>query len=167
MERAYDAAKYGTVSADPHVELSSPTVRWPALAPAGKHILSARVQYVPRAPRDDAWSVAQSHDLANRVTAIISRTFPGFGDSVIHRAVYTASDIASRFGLTDGARTHGELTLDQILFMRPTADLGRYRTPIDGLYLAGAGSHPGPGVVGGAGWLAARAALAQRPKVRA
>jgi phytoene dehydrogenase-like protein len=167
IERAYDAAKYGTVSTDPHVELSSPTLRWPSLAPSGKHILSARVQYVPRAPRDDPWSISRSHDLANQVTAMISRTFPGFGDSVLHRAVYTASDIASRFGLTDGARTHGELTLDQILFMRPTPDLGRFRTPIDGLYLAGAGSHPGPGVVGGAGWLAARAALAQGTKVRA
>jgi phytoene dehydrogenase-like protein len=167
MERAYDAAKYGTMSAEPHIELTSPTVRWPALAPAGKHVVSARVQYVPGEPLVGSVTDARSNELADRVSAIISRTLPGFAERVVHRATFTPSDIASRFGLTDGALTHGELTLDQILFMRPTAELGRYHTPVAGLYLGGAGSHPGPGVIGGAGWLAARAALSQPSKVRA
>jgi phytoene dehydrogenase-like protein len=78
--------------------------------------------------------------------------------------VLGASDFVTHLGLTDGALTHGELTLDQILFMRPIAGLARYATPISGLYLGGAGSHPGPGVVGGAGWLAARAVLSPRAK---
>ena len=166
IERAYDAAKYRGVSGEPHVELTAPTLRWPSLAPSGQHIVTARVQYAPRTPRDGEWSAARAHDLGERVTAMISHALPGFADTVRHRAVFTPADLESRFDLTDGALTHGELTLDQILFMRPMADLGRYRTPITGLYLAGAGSHPGPGVVGGAGWLAARTALSTRPKER-
>jgi phytoene dehydrogenase-like protein len=164
IERAYDAAKYGLVSADPHVEITSPSVRWPSLAPAGKHIVSARVQYVPRDPKDGPWTEARSRALGDQVRARISRVLPGFAESVLHQAVVTPSEIEERFGLTDGALTHGELTLDQILFMRPIAGISKYATPIDGLYFGGAGAHPGPGVVGGAGWLAARAALSQRVK---
>jgi phytoene dehydrogenase-like protein len=165
MERAYDSAKYGGMSPEPHVELTAPTLRWPSLAPRGKHVITARVQYVPRGPGGDQRQGAVP-DLGDRVTAIVARALPGFADSVLHRTVFTAADFRARFGLTDGALTHGELTLDQILFMRPTAGLGRYRTPIAGLYLGGAGSHPGPGVVGGAGWLAARAVLSSHTKVR-
>jgi phytoene dehydrogenase-like protein len=164
IERAYDAAKYGLVSPEPHVEITSPSVRWPSLAPDGKHIITARVQCVPHSPKDGAWTEARSRDLGDRVRARISRALPGFAESVLHQAVIAPSDIEARFGLTDGALTHGELTLDQILFMRPVSGLSRYSTPIDGLYLGGAGSHPGPGVVGGAGFLAARAALSLRAK---
>jgi phytoene dehydrogenase-like protein len=164
IERAYDAAKYGLVSAEPHIEITSPSARWPSLAPAGNHIVTAHVQYVPREPRDGAWTDARSRDLADLVTARIASALPGFAESVLHRAVFAPSDFEARFGLTDGALTHGELTLDQILFMRPVPGLSRNFTPIDGLYLGGAGSHPGPGVVGGSGWLAARAALSQRAK---
>jgi phytoene dehydrogenase-like protein len=166
IEHAYDAAKYGNVSPEPHVEITCPTMRWPSLAPPGMHIITARVQYVPRTPRDGAWSEDSDRDLADRVTARIGQAIPGFAETVQYRGIFTASDFAGHFGLTDGALTHGELTLDQILFMRPTPALGRYATPIAGLYLAGAGSHPGPGVIGGAGWLAARAALSSRAKVR-
>lgn len=164
LEHAYDAAKYGGVSTTPHIELTSPTVRWPSLAPEGKHIVTAHVQYVPRTPRDGPWTHERSSELADRVTTLVANAFPGFAESVLHRAVSTPKDFAERFGLTDGALTHGELTLDQILFMRPVAGLGRYATPIHGLYLGGAGSHPGPGIVGGAGWLSARAALSMRVK---
>jgi phytoene dehydrogenase-like protein len=164
IERAYDAAKYGGVSATPHIELTSPSVRWPSLAPDGKHIVTAHVQYVPHTPRDAPWTRERSNELADRVTTFVANAFPGFAESVLHRAVSTPPDLARRFGLSDGALTHGELTLDQILFMRPVAGLGRYATPIHGLYLGGAGSHPGPGIIGGAGWLAARAALSMRVK---
>ena len=84
---------------------------------------------------------------------------PGLRDHVLHRTVLTPADLERRFGLTQGAVTHGELTLDQILFMRPVAGWGRYAMPVHGLYLGGAGAHPGPGVLGGPGWLAARRAL--------
>ncbi len=166
LERAYDHAKYHEVSAAPHIELTSPTVRWPALAPAGKHIITAHVQYAPTEPGDGAWSSERCKDFGDRVTALIANMLPSFEQTVLHRLVLAPRYLAGRCGLAGGALTHGELTLDQILFMRPVPGLSRYATPVNGLYLGGAGSHPGPGVVGGAGWLAARAALSTRAKVR-
>ena len=156
LERAYDAAKYGGVSTEPHVEISVPTLRWPSLAPPGKHVLVARVQYAPYQLRDGTWDAARSCALGDATTRAITRVVPQFTDSVLYRAVLTPRDLEARFGLTEGAVTQGELMLDQILFMRPVAGWGRYSMPIDGLYLGGAGAHPGPGVLGGAGWLAAR-----------
>ena len=157
LERAYDAAKYGEVSHDPHVEISVPTLRWPSLAPPGKHVLLARTQYAPyqlhaRASWDDTRACA----LGETVTRTIDRVMPGFADAVLHREILTPRELEARLGTTEGALTHGELTLDQILFMRPVPGWGRYATPIDGLYLSGVGTHPGPGVLGGAGWLAAK-----------
>jgi phytoene dehydrogenase-like protein len=78
---------------------------------------------------------------------------------VLGREAWTPRDLEDQFGLTEGAPTHGEMSLDQILFMRPVAGWGRYAMPIRGLYLGGAGTHPGPGVLGGSGWLAARRLL--------
>jgi phytoene dehydrogenase-like protein len=161
LERAADAAKYGTVSDQPHVEITVPSVRWPSIAPNGKHVLVARMQYAPYELRDGAtWDEKRGCALADTVTAAIARVSPRFGESVLHRAVLTPRDLEDRFGLTGGAVTHGELTLDQVLFMRPIPGWGRHAMPIDGLYLGGAGAHPGPGVIGTAGWLAARRALA-------
>lgn len=160
IERSYDAAKYGRVSEHPHVEITVPSLRWPRLAPEGKHVLVARAQYAPYQLRDGAmWNDDRADALADCVTAAIARVMPGFNDHVIARAVLTPAHLESQFGLTEGAATHGELTLDQILFMRPVPGWGRYVMPIDGLYLGGAGAHPGPGILGAAGWLAARRAL--------
>jgi phytoene dehydrogenase-like protein len=160
LERAYDAAKYGGVSAEPHVEITVPTTRWPSLAPAGKHVLLARAQYAPYELRDGAvWDDTRSCELGETVTRAIGRAMPGFADAVIHREILTPPDLEARFGVTQGAMTHGEMTLDQILFMRPVPGWARYSMPIDGLYLAGSGAHPGPGVLGGAGWLAAKRIL--------
>jgi phytoene dehydrogenase-like protein len=160
LEKAYDAAKYGQVSDEPHVEFTVPSMRWPRLAPDGHHVLVARAQFAPHGLRDGAtWDKGRSSVFADRVTDILQRSMPDIRDHVLHRAVVTPADLESRFGLTGGAVTHGELTLDQILFMRPVAGWGRYAMPIDGLYLGGAGAHPGPGVLGGPGWLAARRAL--------
>ena len=157
LERAYDAAKYGEIPAQPHVELSVPTLRWPQLAPAGKHVLAARVQYAPYALRGGAtWDSARSGALAEATTSAIARAVPGFASTVLQRVVLTPADIERRFGITEGAMAEGELALDQILFMRPVAGWGQYAMPIRGLYLGGAGAHPGPGVFGGAGLLAAR-----------
>jgi phytoene dehydrogenase-like protein len=137
-----------------------PSLRWPGLAPEGKHVLVARAQYAPYALRGGAtWDDAQSSLITDRVTSIISRFMPTLGDRVIARTLVSPADLESKFGLTEGAVTHGELTLDQILFMRPVAGWGRYAMPVDGLYLGGAGAHPGPGVLGGPGWLAAKRAL--------
>jgi len=160
LERSYDAAKYGEVSRDPHVEISVPTLRWPSLAPAGKHVLVARAQYAPYQLRGGApWDDTRSCALGEIVTSAIDRVMPGFAEAVLHREILTPFDLESRLEVTEGALTHGELMLDQILFMRPVPGWGRYATPIDGLYLSGIGAHPGPGVVGGAGWLTAKRIL--------
>ena len=87
---------------------------------------------------------------------------PGFGSRVRHRAAWSPADLAERFGLREGGAAQGELALDQILFMRPVPGWGHHRTPVSGLYLGGVGTHPGPGVLGGAGWLAARQMLDDR-----
>jgi phytoene dehydrogenase-like protein len=160
LERSYDAAKYGRVSDHPHVEFTVPSMRWPRLAPEGKHVLVARVQYAPyRLAHGATWDHARSSLLADCVTGIISRVIPKLAERVIARSVMTPLDLEQRFGLTEGAVTQGEITLDQILFMRPVAGWGRHAMPIDGLYLGGAGAHPGPAILGGPGWLAAKRAL--------
>lgn len=151
IERAYDASKYREVSAAPHVELFAPTLRWSGLAPEGKHVVVARAQYTP-------YDVA-TDSVGDTVTSAIERAMPGFTGRIKHRRVLTPKTLEREFGVTNGALTHGELTLDQILFMRPIAGLGRYAMPIDGLYVGGRGASPGPGILGGAGALAARAAL--------
>ena len=165
LERAYDAAKYGTMSAEPHVEITVPSLRWPSLAPSGKHVLTATVRYAPYKLRDEgAWDATRACTLADNVTAAITRSIPRFAGSVLHHAVLTPRDIEARFGATEGALTQGEMTLDQILFMRPVPGWGRHAMPIDGLYLGGAGTHPGPGIIGGSGLLAAKRVLADRKK---
>ncbi|HEX9727321.1 MAG TPA: NAD(P)/FAD-dependent oxidoreductase [Gemmatimonadales bacterium] len=158
LERAYDAAKHGTMPAHPHVEFSLPSVRWPHLAPTGKHILLAEARYVRYAPEDDA----ARETLTDAITRAVAAVAPRFEDMILHRATLTPRDLAEQFGLSEGAATHGELTLDQILFMRPVPGWAHYRMPVSGLYLCGAGTHPGPGVLGGAGWLAARSVCTRR-----
>ena len=158
LEKAADAAKYGEISLEPHVECWSPSLRWPSLAPAGKHIVVARMQYAPFALKSGAWSTADASSLEKKVSAAVARVIPGFGGAVTHARVFTPADIESEFGVTEGALTQGEMMLDQIMFMRPIPGWGRYAMPIRGLFLGGAGAHPGPGILGGAGLLAARSA---------
>lgn len=160
LERAADAAKYGRVADEPHIEIFSPTLRWPQLAPEFKHVVTARVHYAPYALRDGGggWDGARCDALERSVTAAIARVVPNFEQTVVHRAVLSPVDVEEKFGLTEGALTQGELTLDQILFMRPVPGLARYETPIRGLFLGGAGTHPGPAIPGGSGLLAAHVA---------
>jgi phytoene dehydrogenase-like protein len=161
MERACDATKYGRIADRPHVEVTVPSLRWPETAPAGRHVVLARVQYLPWQLRDGApWDDTARSALANRVDACIAEISPGFAERVTHRVTLGPRDIADRFGCHEGAFTQGEMMLDQILFLRPVPGWGRYAMPIRGLYLCGAGAHPGPGIPGGPGWLAARTALA-------
>ena len=162
LEQAYDAAKYGENSERPHVEFSVPTLRWPDLAPAGKHVVVAHIQFVSDRSSGSDKSVGSDGSLADRVVATLDEALPGFASRVRHRSVLTPRDLAERYGLTEGAVTHGELTLDQIMFMRPVPGSGQYAMPVAGLYLGGAGAHPGPGVLGGPGWLAARRVLADK-----
>lgn len=160
LERAADAAKYGRISERPHVEVQLPTLRWPDLAPTGKHVLVAQAQWAPYRLRDGQWDDATRAALGDRITQAIEQAAPGFGRLVLHREVLTPADLEVRHGLTEGAVTHGEMSLDQILFMRPVAGAAGYAMPLSGLYLCGAGTHPGHGISGGPGWLAAKRVLA-------
>ncbi len=166
IERSADDAKYGRVSERPHVELHLPSVRWPGLAPPGKHVLVAQATSAPYRLRAGPWTAAARDALGSRVTGAIAEVAPGFPGQVRHCEVLTPVEIEERYGLTEGAVTQGEMTLDQILFMRPVAGASRYATPISGLYLCGAGTHPGGGIAGGPGWLAARRVLKDRRERR-
>lgn len=160
LEKAADAAKYAELSTPLHVEFFAPAAQWRQLAPTGKHIIVARAQYAPYRLKGN-WHADRKRDVEREVTSAIARVIPGIASSVMQATVLSPLDIEERFGVTEGALTQGELTLDQILFMRPVPSWGHYAMPVDGLYLGGAGAHPGPGVLGGAGYLAARAALDQ------
>ncbi len=154
LERAYDAAKHGRVSAEPFVD-----VRAPEPAANDGHGLLASVQYAPYALREGSWDDARRRALGETTAALLRARAPALGALRVER-VRTPRELEVEYGLTEGHTYHGELTLDQILFMRPVPGWARYRTPVAGLYLAGAGAHPGGGIPGGAGFLAARAALA-------
>ena len=159
MERAYDDAKYGSASKAPFVDAFIPTTMDPDLAPAGKHIVSALVQYAPYDLRPESWE-KEGEKLGDKVVGLFEEHLPGFEKLIVARQVLTPKDLESRFGLTEGHIYHGEMTLDQSLVLRPVPGWSRYRTPVEGLYLCGSGAHPGGGVTGAPGYNAAREILA-------
>jgi phytoene dehydrogenase-like protein len=156
LERAYDDAKYGRVSSQPHLEIRIPSLADPTLAPAGKHVMSIEMQYAPYRLRDGEWDDQSREALGDRVIDTLSTYAPDLAGAVLHRHVLTPRDLENTFALTEGHAYHGELTLDQILFMRPVAGWSRYRTPVRDLYLCGQGTHPGGGIAGASGANAAR-----------
>lgn len=165
LERAFDAAKYGGMSETPWVELTVPTLLDPALAPRGQHVVSAYAAYAPIAR--PGTTPALDHDLiANRVTAAITRYAPRFDQSIVSCQAIAPHDLEREYGLTGGHPFHGELALDQLFVARPLLGWARHRTPIAGLYLCGAGTHPGDGVTGRSGLLAARAVVADLRRTR-
>ena len=129
-----------------------------SLAPAGQHVASLFVQYVPYALEGSHWD-AERDSFADRVLALVDEVAPGFSSSVLHREVLAPPDLERIFGLTGGNLFHGAMTLDRLLFMRPLPGMGHYATPVAGLYLCGAGTHPGGGVMGACGRNAARVIL--------
>ncbi|MBX3702570.1 MAG: NAD(P)/FAD-dependent oxidoreductase [Steroidobacteraceae bacterium] len=158
VERAHDDAKYGRISSEPVIELRFPSVTQPDLAPPGRHVAVLRVQYTPWRLREGDWSSARDA-MARRAIAAVERQLPGFTARIAQQSVLAPPDLEARFGLPEGAVSRGEVALDQLLFMRPVAGCGRHAMPVPGLYLCGAGTHPGPGLTGLSGLLAARAAL--------
>lgn len=128
------------------------------LAPKGHHMLTCFVQYLPYRLRDGSWE-SQRDYLGDRVTALIGEYAPNMPASVIARRVLTPVDLEARFGITEGNIFHGDISMEQMFFMRPMPDWSQYKTPIDGLYLCGAGTHPGGGVTGAPGYNAACAIL--------
>jgi phytoene dehydrogenase-like protein len=162
IERAFDAAKYGRFSDNPIVEATIPTLVDPSLvegAKPGTHVVSVLVQYAPYALRDGSWD--ESRDLvANRALDALETVTPGIRKLVTARQVLTPPDLEREYGLTGGHPLHGEMALDQFFLWRPLLGHARYRMPVDGLYLAGSGAHPGGGITGGPGQNAAREILA-------
>jgi phytoene dehydrogenase-like protein len=165
MERAYDEAKYGRWSSEPFVEAVIPTVYDDSIAPEGRHILSAFCQFGPYELKEGTWDI-EKEKFGDRVTEILNRHAPNFESAVLHRQVISPLDLERDFSLTRGNIFQGDMSLDQLFFMRPVPGYADYRTPIRGLYLCGAGTHPGGGVMGACGRNAAREILADARRRR-
>ena len=159
MERAYDEAKYGHWSSEPFLEAVIPTVHDDSIAPPGKHIMSVFCQFGPYELKEGTWDT-EKEKFGDRVTEIFTRYAPNFAGSVLHRQVVSTLDLERDFSLTRGNIFQGEMGLDQLFFMRPVPGWSNYRTPLRGLYLCGACTHPGGGVMGAPGHNAAREILA-------
>lgn len=158
VERAFNPAKYGKASPEPVIEVTVPSIRDASLAPNGKHVLSAVIQYAPYSLKS-GWTDSSRKAFADTVFATLERFLPGIGNHIIAGELMTPLDIESVFGITGGHWHHAELSFDQFMFTRPVGGAAQYRLPIDGLYMCGAGTHPGGGVSGAAGRNAAREIL--------
>lgn len=160
LERAHDEAKYGAYSSAPRLEITIPTVLDPGLAPPGQHLMTITFQYAPYALRAGTWDRHRER-LGDQAVRTLAEFAPEIKGQIRHRRVLTPLDLEREVGLTGGDIYHGQMGLDQLLFMRPLAGYGRYRMPVEGLYLCGSGAHPGGGVTGAPGYNAARAMLAR------
>ncbi|HWY93593.1 MAG TPA: NAD(P)/FAD-dependent oxidoreductase, partial [Steroidobacteraceae bacterium] len=160
IEHAYNHAKYGEFSAAPVMEITVPTVNDPTLAPAGQHVLSAIVQYAPYALKE-GWESGRQRFMDTALDAL-ERFAPGLRSSIIGAELLTPADMEQEFRISGGHWHHGDLAFDQFLMVRPVPGAAQYRTPLEGLFLCGAGCHPGGGVMGIAGRNAARQVLASR-----
>jgi phytoene dehydrogenase-like protein len=158
LERAFDEAKYGSISSRPYLDVTLPTLGDPQLAPAGRHVMSVYVQYTPYRLRTGSWP-ERSEEVAEAVLATLEEYAPGLRGLVAGRQVLTPWHLEATYGTTGGHPSHGEPSLDQLFLARPFLGFGRYRTPVRGLYLCSAGTHPGGGVTGGPGANAAREIL--------
>lgn len=160
VEAAFNPVKYGEVPKAPVMEVILPTAREADWAPAGHHVLSAILQYAPHAPR--AGLEAARAELLENTLAVLEAQAPGLRGQIAHAELLMPQDIEARFGMVGGNWHHGELAVEQMLFNRPLPQAAAYATPLPGLWLAGAGSHPGGGINGAAGWNAAGAILEAR-----
>ncbi len=158
IEFAYDDAKYGDCSEQPVMEIVIPSMYDDSLAPSGQHVLSAHVMYAPYRQKG-GWDEATREAFAERVIDTIVRYAPGIRELIIHRELLTPLDLEHGFNVSGGHWHHTEFALDQALMMRPTYEAAQYSTPIPGLYLCGAGSHPGGDLSGGPGHNAAHEIL--------
>ena len=158
MERAFDHAKYGRYSPTPWLEAVIPTLVDPTLAPAGAHVMSIYAQYAPLTLREGSWDT-EREGLLRAVLDTLDRYMPGVRSLIVEAEVMSPADLEREWGMAGGHIHHGELALDQLFTMRPLFGWSQYRTPIDGLWLCSAGTHPGLGLTGGSGANAAREIL--------
>jgi phytoene dehydrogenase-like protein len=155
LERAFDAAKYGTLSEEPYLDVTIPTILDPDLAPPGAHVMSVYVQYAPYDLKGGTWTT-RADALGDTVVRTLARYLPDLPGAIEGRQVITPLQLEEQYGFTGGHIFHGEMALDQLFTMRPLLGYARYRTPIGGVYLCGAGTHPGGGLTGVSGLNAAR-----------
>jgi len=158
LERAFDDAKYGGISSIPWLEATIPSLLDPTLASPGRHVMSVYVQYTPYKLKEGTWA-SRKEEVGDLVLRTLEAYAPGIGELVLARTVVTPAELEGTFALTGGHPSHGEPSLDQLFLARPLLGFARYRAPIEGLYLCGAGAHPGGGVTGGPGANAAREVL--------
>jgi phytoene dehydrogenase-like protein len=161
LEHAYDEAKYGWYSSRPYLDCAIQSTIDPDMAPPGKHVWSSFVQYAPYQLRESDWDT-ERQNLGDTVQRTIESFFPGFGDLILHREVVTPLDIERVVGLSEGNIFAGEFLAPQMYFFRPAPGWSQYRTPIDGYYQCGSGTHPGGCVMGAPGKLAAQRILRDR-----
>ncbi len=155
LERAFDAAKYGDCSPSPYMDITIPSLTDSSLAPAGAHVMSVHVQFAPYNLRTGDWN-SRREEFADTVVKCLTEFAPNLKELVVGRQIITPVDLEQIYGLSGGHIMHGEQTLDQFFAFRPLIGWAQYRTPINALYLCGAGTHPGGGITGGPGANAAR-----------
>ena len=158
IEFAFDNAKYGELPEHPVMEIVLPSLQDAAVAPDGKHVLSAHVMYVPYQLKG-GWTDSAREKMCNRAVDTIARYAPGIREQIIHQELLTPADLEQQYRVTGGHWHHTEMAMDQMLMMRPTYSAAQYSTPIPGLFLCSAGCHPGGGLAGAAGHNAAREIL--------
>ena len=155
MERAYDDAKYGNFSRRPYIDMVIPSLTDPSVAPPGKHVMSCFVQYAPYKLRPGLNWDEQREAFGNNVINTISEYAPNIKNIIINKQVLTPLDLEREFGLSEGNIFQGELSLEQLFFLRPVPGYAQFRTPIKNLYMCGSATHPGGGIMGAPGRLAA------------
>jgi phytoene dehydrogenase-like protein len=163
MERAYDDAKYGHYSRRPYIDMVIPSLTDPSVAPPGKHVLSCFVQYAPYKLAEGTWD-EQREAFGDNVIDTISEYAPNIKDIMVGRQILTPLDLEREFGLTQGNIFQGELSLEQLFFLRPVAGWAYYRTPVDNLYMCGSATHPGGGIMGANGRIASQVILKEWKK---
>ena len=160
MERAYDDAKYGRYSRRPYIDIVIPSLTDPSVAPPGKHVMSCFVQYAPYHLKEGTWDEKRD-EFGDTVIDTLSDHAPNLRDIILHRQVLTPLDIERKFGLSEGNIFQGELSLEQLFFLRPVPGWAQYRTPIRNLFMCGSATHPGGGIMGASGRNAARKILSE------
>ena len=150
MERAYDDAKYGRYSRQPYVDIVIPSLTDPSVAPPGKHVMSCFVQYAPYHLKEGTWD-EKREEFGDAVIDAIAHHAPNLREHILHRQVLTPLDIEREWGLSEGNIFQGELTLEQLFFLRPAPGWSQYRTPVKNLYMCGSATHPGGGIMGAPG----------------
>jgi phytoene dehydrogenase-like protein len=158
IERAYDDAKYGRYSERPYIDIVIPSLTDPTVAPPGKHVMSCFVQYAPYHLKQGDWDSEREH-FGDCVIDTLAEYAPNLKNIVLHRQVLTPLDLEREFGLTEGNIFQGELSLEQLFFLRPAPGWANYQTPIKNLYMCGSGAHPGGGIMGAPGRNAAQRIL--------